>query len=166
MIGNDRQSSSCYGIWVMADGVRADRLGLLLARNGQVTNARIREALGVTGLTTRHGMTLMHLSDGGPVSQQALIELVGVDPSVLVAILNDLEGHGLAQRRRDPTDRRRHIVEITPAGADMLITVDAAIAAVEHDLFADLAIDEVARLRELLGRIRITPDDPACAQQD
>jgi DNA-binding MarR family transcriptional regulator len=145
--------------------VRADRLGLLLARNGQVTNARIREALGVTGLTTRHGMTLMHLSDGGPVSQQALIELVGVDPSVLVAILNDLEGHGLAQRHRDPTDRRRHIVEITPAGADMLITVDAAIAAVEHDLFADLAIDEVAHLRELLGRIRITPDDPACAQQ-
>jgi DNA-binding MarR family transcriptional regulator len=145
--------------------VRADRLGLLLARNGQVTNARIREALGVTGLSTRHGMTLMHLSDGGPVSQQALIELVGVDPSVLVAILNDLEGHGLAQRRRDPTDRRRHIVEITPAGADMLITVDAAIAAVEHDLFADLAIDEVAHLRELLGRIRITPDDPACAQQ-
>jgi DNA-binding MarR family transcriptional regulator len=165
MIGGDRQSSSCYGIWVIVDGVRADRLGLLLARNGQVTNARIREALGVTGLTTRHGMTLMHLSDGGPVSQQALIELVGVDPSVLVAILNDLEGHGLAQRRRDPTDRRRHLVEITPAGADMLITVDAAIAAVEHDLFADLAIDEVAHLRELLGRIRITPDDPACAQQ-
>src|SRR5258705_8147758 len=113
MIGYDRQSSSCYGIWVIADGVRADRLGLLLARNGQVTNARIREALGVTGLTTRHGMTLMHLSDGGAVSQQALIELVGVDPSVLVAILNDLEGHGLAQRRRDPTDRRRHILEIT-----------------------------------------------------
>jgi DNA-binding MarR family transcriptional regulator len=165
MIGGDRQSSSCYGTWVIVDGVRADRLGLLLARNGQVTNARIREALGVTGLTTRHGMTLMHLSDGGPVSQQALIELVGVDPSVLVAILNDLEGHGLAQRRRDPTDRRRHIVEITPAGADMLITVDAAIAAVEHDLFADLALDEVAHLRELLGRIRITPDDPACAQQ-
>jgi DNA-binding MarR family transcriptional regulator len=140
------------------------RLGLLLARHGQVSNVRIRQALGGTGLTTRHGMTLVHLADAGPVSQQTLIELLGVDPSVLVAILNDLEGHGLAQRRRDPADRRRHIVEITPAGADMLTTIDDAIAAVERDLFADLADDEVARLRDLLGRIRTRPDDPACAE--
>jgi DNA-binding MarR family transcriptional regulator len=141
-----------------------DRLGLLLARHGQITNMRIRQALGVTGLTTKHGVTLMHLADAGPISQQVLIELLGVDPSVLVTILNDLEGHGLAQRHRNPADRRRHIVEITPAGADMLITVDAAIAAVERDLFADLADDEMAYLRDLLGRIRTTPDDPACAE--
>ena len=138
-----------------------DRLGLLLARHGQITNMRIRQALGVTGLTTKHGVTLMHLADAGPISQQVLIELLGVDPSVLVTILNDLEGHGLAQRHRNPADRRRHIVEITPAGADMLITVDAA---VERDLFADLADDEMAYLRDLLGRIRTTPDDPACAE--
>ena len=67
----------------------------------------------------------------------------------------------MAQRHRNPADRRRHIVEITPAGADMLITVDAA---VERDLFADLADDEMAYLRDLLGRIRTTPDDPACAE--
>ena len=67
----------------------------------------------------------------------------------------------MAQRHRNPADRRRHIVEITPAGADMLIIVDAA---VERDLFADLADDEMAYLRDLLGRIRTTPDDPACAE--
>jgi DNA-binding MarR family transcriptional regulator len=153
---------------VTAEGVRTaragDRLGLLLARHGQATNVRIRQALGITGLTTKHGVTLMHLADVGPISQQVLIELLGVDPSVLVTILNDLEGHGLAQRYRNPADRRRHIVEITPAGADMLTTMDTAIASVERDLFADLADDEVAHLRDLLGRIRTTPDDPACAE--
>jgi DNA-binding MarR family transcriptional regulator len=53
-------------------------------------------------------------------------------------------------------------VEITPAGADMLTTMDAAIAALERELFADLADNEVAHLRDLLGRIRTT--DPACAE--
>jgi DNA-binding MarR family transcriptional regulator len=134
------------------------RLSLLLARHGQITHLRIRHALAATGLTTRHGMTLMHLAQAGPLSQRALLDLLGVDPSVLVAILNELEGNGLAQRRRDLADRRRHIVAITPAGADMVVTIDAAIADVERDLFADLATDEVSHLRRLLARIRTIPD--------
>lgn len=141
-----------------------DRLGFLLARHGAITNIRMRQALSVTGLTPRHGMTLMHLAETGPISQQTLIEALGVDPSVLVAILNDLEGSGLAQRRRDPSDRRRHIVEMTAAGAATLTKVEEALGAVEAELFADLDGDEIARLRELLTRIRTRPNDPACAE--
>ncbi|GII58599.1 MarR family transcriptional regulator [Planotetraspora thailandica] len=150
----------------MAEDVHSgtDRLGLLLARHGVIMNLRIREALGVNGLTSRQGMALMHLAETGRMSQQALLEALGLDPSVLVAVLNDLEREGLAERRRDPADRRRHIVEITAAGRRASSVVEDALAAVERDLFADLDDEQVAQLRGLLSRVRTTPDDPACTE--
>lgn len=140
-----------------------ERLGFLLAQHGAIANSRMRQALGVTGLTPRQCMALMYLGKTGRLNQQALVETLGVDPSVLVAILNELELRGLAQRRRDPTDRRRHIVEITAAGGEALAKVEDALAAVERELFADLNDNELAGLRKLLARIRTTPEDPVCA---
>lgn len=142
-----------------------DRLGFLLARHGQVMNVRLRQALSVSGLSPRHCATLMRLARGA-TSQQALIEVLSVDASALVAILNDLERDALAERRRDPADRRRHIVEITPAGAQAVGAVESAIADVERDAFADLDDAEIAQLQWLLGRIRTRPDQTACAQDD
>ena len=139
-----------------------ERLGFLLARHGAITNVRIREALSLTGLSTRHGMTLMHLASDGPLSQQALIEALGVDPSVIVGLLNDLERDGLARRDRDPGDRRRHIVQITDAGRQAVGTVEQALNTVESELFADLSPAEVAQLHAMLARIRTSTDDPAC----
>ena len=121
--------------------------------------------LALTGLTPRHGMVLMNLAEGGPTSQQALIEVLAVDPSVLVAILNDLERDGLAGRRRDPADRRRHIVTITDAGVAVLTRVEEALAAVERELFADLDPAEIDQLHRLLARVRTRHDDAACAGQ-
>ncbi|WP_203979584.1 MarR family winged helix-turn-helix transcriptional regulator [Planotetraspora silvatica] len=141
-----------------------DRLGLLLARHGAITNLRIRDALGANGLTSRQGIVLMNLASAGQMSQQALLEALEVDPSVLVAILNELERDGLVERRRDPADRRRHIVEITPAGRTAMTVAEDAIAAVERDLFADLDDEQVAQLRRLLSRVRTSPNDPACTE--
>lgn len=138
-----------------------ERLGLLLAWHGRITDAWIRRALGATGLTPRHAMTLMHLGTG-PTSQQSLIDKLNVDPSVLVAILNDLEGGDLLHRRRDPTDRRRHIVEITPDGSVTLGTLETALTKVENELFADLSEKERATLRGLLNRVASTASDYEC----
>ncbi|MER5643053.1 MarR family winged helix-turn-helix transcriptional regulator [Streptosporangium sp. NPDC002524] len=142
----------------------ADRLGMLLARHGTVTNVRMRQALGVTGLTPRHAVALMNLQESGPMGQQALIEALAVDPSVLVAILNDLERDGLAERRRDPADRRRHIVEMTGAGADALTKVQEALTALERELCSGLDEEEIAQLHGLLSRINTSADDPACTE--
>jgi DNA-binding MarR family transcriptional regulator len=147
-----------------ADGAAMDRLGFLLAQHGTITNGRIRQALSATGLSHRHGLTLMHLAEAGPMSQQALVEALGVDPSVLVAILNSLERDGLAQRRRDPADRRRHIVEMSAAGASALTEVENAVTAVERELFADLDAADLARLRDILSRIKTTTDGTGCAE--
>jgi DNA-binding MarR family transcriptional regulator len=138
-----------------------DRLGLLLAHQGAYTSTRIREALTATGLPLRHAVALMHISTG-PMGQQALIETLSVDPSVLVAILNDLERDGLAVRRRDPADRRRHIVEVTPEGCTMMAAVDSAFSVVESELFARLGTDDLAHLRRILDRINVGTETDAC----
>ena len=93
--------------------------------------------------------------------------MLGVDPSVLVAILNDLEGNGFAERRRDPSDRRRHIVEMSDKGRAVLDDVDRAVDAVEHELLADLTPTEVDQLRHLLAKVRLPSGgtDP-CAGED
>ncbi|WP_046775524.1 MarR family winged helix-turn-helix transcriptional regulator [Streptomyces yangpuensis] len=137
------------------------RLGLLLAWHGAVTQTRMKRALGAAGLTPRHAMTLMHL-EGGPISQRALADRLEVDPSVLVGVLNDLEGEGLAERRRDPADRRRHNVAITPAGAAALTKTNTALDEVEDGMFAGLSAPERGQLRALLDRVNASAEDFAC----
>ncbi|RKR87838.1 MarR family transcriptional regulator [Micromonospora pisi] len=141
-----------------------DRIGLLLARHGGISNARMRQALEATGLTMRQGITLMHLAETGPIGQQALMEALKVDPSALVAILNDLERDNLVERRRDPADRRRHIVAITEAGTSAVTRVDTTMSAVERELLAHLDPDEIATLHTLLARINTSVNDEACAE--
>ncbi|MFD9373397.1 MarR family winged helix-turn-helix transcriptional regulator [Streptomyces sp. NPDC060020] len=139
------------------------RLGLLLAWHGAVTQTRMRRALGAAGLTPRHAMTLMHL-EGGPIGQRALAERLEVDPSVLVGILNDLEGDGLVERRRDPADRRRHNVAITAAGEAALRKTNAALDEVEGGMFAGLSEQERELLRGLLDRVNTSAEDFECSE--
>ncbi|MEU3395897.1 DNA-binding MarR family transcriptional regulator [Streptomyces filamentosus] len=140
-----------------------DRLGFLLSFRGELTGARIRAALGVAGLHPRNAMTLMRLATA-PMSQRDLAAAMEVDPSQLVAILNELEAEGLAERRRDPADRRRHIVEITPAGAAALDRVDQAVGEAERELFADLTEAERTLLRGLLDRVVVDPTTHECGE--
>jgi DNA-binding MarR family transcriptional regulator len=139
-----------------------DRLGFLLARHGRVMNVRLRQALSVACLSPAHGSLLTRLARDGATSQQALLEALAVDPSGLVAILNDLERDGLVERRRDPADRRRHIVEITEAGCKSAAEVERAIAEVEQDAFAQLDENEVAQLQALLARVHSRSDGESC----
>lgn len=141
----------------------AERVSFLLARHGGIMNARIKGALGVIGYSSRQGATLLTLGDGiGRMSQQALGETMGFDPSVLVGILNDLEAAGLLERRRDPADRRRHIVAITAKGEHALVDIRMALVDVERELFADLTPNELATLCGLLSRVRTRADDSSC----
>ncbi|MFD4373401.1 MarR family winged helix-turn-helix transcriptional regulator [Streptomyces sp. NPDC058486] len=140
-----------------------DRLGFLLSFRGELTSVRIRSALGVAGLHPRNAMTLMRLA-AAPMSQRELAAAMEVDPSQLVAILNELEAGGLAERRRDPADRRRHIVEMTPAGSALLERVDEAVAEAERELFANLTQPEQALLRGLLDRVVVDPGSHECGE--
>src|SRR5918994_3814897 len=94
-----------------AAGVLAERLaspGLLLALLGQDAMRRLRAAHTATGLTPRQFQLLGLLHDEGPMGQRELGEQMGIDPSILVTMLNPLEESGFVTRRRHPADRRRH----------------------------------------------------------
>jgi DNA-binding MarR family transcriptional regulator len=137
-------------------GDALDRPVFQLARLGRIASRQLNDYLAVTGLKRAHAVVLMELCNLGPMSQQALGERLHVDPSNLVAFLNSLEEDGLLVRRRDPDDRRRHIVEVTKKGAERIPACDAPLDALEDQLFTGLNDDERDQLRQLLGRVLMT----------
>jgi DNA-binding MarR family transcriptional regulator len=134
---------------------------MLLMHLGRDVDARLRRQLSAYGLTPRHGFTLSHLCENGPTSQQSLLDVLDVDPSVLVSILNDLENAGLAERKRDPEDRRRHIVEMSEQGRTALTAMEGTIDMIERELLADLSPTDADQLRSLLSKVR-SPANTSC----
>jgi DNA-binding MarR family transcriptional regulator len=123
--------------------------GMLLVKLGRAAQRRFNDALKPSELTPRHLQVLDELRQG-PMSQQALADRVGVDPTKLVGLLNDLESRHLVLRRRDPGDRRRHIVENSRKGETQVGAALAAAAAVEDQLLGALDSRQRDQLRELL----------------
>src|SRR3954468_16051072 len=130
----------------------APTVGVLLLKIGKAAERRFEKALKPSGLTPRHLGVLFEVQ-ACPTSQQALIETVGVDPSKLVGLLNDLEADGLILRRRDPQDRRRHIVEVSAKGSARLEDAKEIAAKVEAELLAGLDADQRAELLVLLAQV-------------
>ena len=112
-------------------------------------------------LRPRQLVALTLLDAHGPVSQQALGDALRLDPSNVVGLLNELEERGLVTRRRDPADRRRHIVELSAAGADELAHTSSRLRLVEDELLAALSAEDRATLHSLLVRV-VGAAAPAC----
>jgi DNA-binding MarR family transcriptional regulator len=133
---------------------RATSEGLLLALLGQIAMRRLRAAHTEHKLSPRqfHLMGLLH--DRGAMTQQELGTLMDVDPSILVTLLNPLEGDGYLSRERDPSDRRRHVVTLTRAGERQLDRAAQAQRDAENELLAGLTPSERSQLRLLLLALR------------
>ena len=145
--------------------------GVLLVKLGRAAQRRFNDVLKPSELTPRHVQVLDELRQG-QMSQQALADRVGVDPTKLVGLLNDLEGRHLVLRRRDPVDRRRHIVENSRKGEAQVDAALGAAAAVEDELLGALDSEQRAQLRELLVLVAESSRsgeecvDPASDEQD
>jgi DNA-binding MarR family transcriptional regulator len=135
------------------DQERSERCGFLLGRVGKIASRQFAKALETVDMKPPEAAVLMNLRDRGPMTQQALGELLQIDPSNMVGVLNELEEAGFALRRRDRTDRRRHIVEISPAGVERVAVVADLVAGVEAQLLAVLDEQERDQLRALLARV-------------
>ena len=86
------------------------------------------------------------------MSQHGLADTLSLDPTNVVGLLNELEDRSLVTRRRDPTDRRRHIVELSRRGEDELCLAYGRLRVVEDDLFSALNTAERATLYDLVVR--------------
>jgi DNA-binding MarR family transcriptional regulator len=123
---------------------------LLMIKLGRITAHRFTEALEPFGIRPRHVAALIELRDRGELPQQSLCGQLHLDPTNLVAILNELEERGYATRRRDPEDRRRHLVEVSKKGLAVIEKVSAVMDGVENDLLDGLEPAEGEQLEELL----------------
>jgi MarR family transcriptional regulator, temperature-dependent positive regulator of motility len=75
-----------------------------------------------------------------------------MDANNVVLLLNELEDLGFVTRRRDPSDRRRHLVDLTPAGRKALASAEHAQETIEDDVLQALDASERAILWQLLAR--------------
>src|SRR5881227_158941 len=126
---------------------------LLMIKLGRITMHRFTEALEPFGIRPRDVAALIELRDRGELTQQALCGQLHLDPTNLVAILNELEQRGFAARRRDPEDRRRHLVEVSNKGIAVIEKVSEVMDGVEEDLLDGLEPAERDQLEGLLTSI-------------
>jgi DNA-binding MarR family transcriptional regulator len=128
--------------------------GLLLAVLGHEAMRRLRAAHTANGLKPRQFQILGLLHDHGGLAQRELMQITGIDPSILVTLLNPLEDDGLVSRERDPSDRRRHLVTLTAAGTRKLGNASRAQKKTEDALFDALDSEQREQLRGLLILLR------------
>jgi DNA-binding MarR family transcriptional regulator len=145
---------------------RRSSSGLLLALLGQEAMRRLREAHTVHNLKPRQFQLLGLLHDHGPMGQGELGQTMGVDPSILVTLLNPLEADGFVSRERDPADRRRHVVTLTAAGRRHFESATRAQRKAEDALFAGLDDDQRQQLSAVLVALRdslVSGHEGACS---
>ena len=126
------------------------RLAVLLAKLSKTVYRKSEESL--PGMSIKDYLALTNLDDRG-VPQQRLAECLGMDENNLVLLLNGLEEAGSIARRRDPDDRRRHIVEITPRGKKVLERAERGMDKLEQELLSALSPSERATLKQLVRRV-------------
>ena len=122
----------------------------LLSQLNRVAYRRATED--VLGIKLKQLITLEILARNEGCLQQELGATLMVDPNNCVLLLNELDDHGYVERQRDPQDRRRHIVVITPAGMKALAKAEAKLEELEVEVLRNLDADDRTQLRDLLAK--------------
>ncbi len=127
--------------------------GFLLSKIGGIAQKRFAERIESVGLNVRMWGALNVLDAEGAISQHALGQSVGIDPSSMVATIDELEARGLVERHRHPSDRRAHALHVTPAGRRTLAAGRELAKSAQADLLAPLDESEREQLHALLLRV-------------
>ncbi len=131
----------------------ASGVAFLLVQLGFHIAGRFGERLKPLGLEQRQAGMLIRLAENDGWSQQAIAELMGINPTRMVFLTDELEKLGLVERRRNPADRRSHALYLTEAGTAMLARVREVTRAHEDAITAGLTGAERERLTALLRRL-------------
>jgi DNA-binding MarR family transcriptional regulator len=134
----------------------------LLKRLGYAVKEKSLAAYEAEGVHPYHVAILLALDEGKHDTQGAIADMLGYDRGQLVGLLDELEEKGLVERRRDPNDRRRHLVQATPEGKRALRRLRTLARQVENDFLEPLSDTERAELHALLLRLA-EKHEPRCA---
>jgi DNA-binding MarR family transcriptional regulator len=136
-----------------AQGASGSDTGLiaLLIQINKALHRRTSEEL--LGMRLKQFLLLGYVGDRGAVSQQELETGLVMDANSVVLLLNETEAAGWSVRKRDPADRRRHMVELTDAGKLAVERAEKAREGIEDEVLSDLSAEERKALRKLLKRV-------------
>ena len=140
------------------NGPVPDVVGFRLAQLGTETVRRFHGLMRRHDLEPRHFGVLRAVSALDGPTQQEVGQFLRIPPSSLVTILDELETRGALDRRPHPTDRRAHVLTLTPDGRRLLGQAMASALTLEEELCADLEPGERAVLLGLLSKVAATLD--------
>jgi MarR family transcriptional regulator, lower aerobic nicotinate degradation pathway regulator len=147
-VSNDR------GKLISVAGNRIDRAPTWLLSRAHARAQAIRvKAFASAGSSGYLSRLLASLADEGAASQVELSRRTGIDPSDVVAAVNDLEAHRFVMRQRDPHDARRNVVTLTAAGRSELARLDVVVADVQERFLAPLSESERRNLQRILTKL-------------
>jgi DNA-binding MarR family transcriptional regulator len=142
----------------------ASSVTFLLGKLAGVSTGRFAERIAEFGLRPRHCGVLERLA-AAPATQLDLARALGVTPSVVVDMLDELESLDAVRRNRDPADRRRQIVDLTPSGRALIAKAAHAARQVDAELLTNLdptrRADLLLTLRQLAQENGFPPPSPA-----
>lgn len=125
-----------------------------LSKLGQQANVRFAAHLEPLGLRPRH-CAVLELLAHGPLAQLELAKAIGVTASVVVDMLDELEGVDALRRVRDIVDRRRQLIELTPSGRELRRRTVSLARQTDEELLGPIKAADIAALRKVLGRIAV-----------
>jgi MarR family transcriptional regulator for hemolysin len=129
-------------------------VGMNLARTSKLVAQAFDAALVEAGGTLPVWLTLLSVKSSELANQRELAGMIGIQGATLTHHLNAMETQGLLTRRRDPDNRRVHLVELTAAGEAMFVKLRAAALIFDKRLRAGLADDRLAEFAEVLAALR------------
>ncbi|MEU6389715.1 MarR family winged helix-turn-helix transcriptional regulator [Streptomyces sp. NPDC046939] len=129
------------------------RTGYLLHKAGSILMEDAERALAEQGMRMRYFYVLAALESDLTLSQQDLSRLFHLDPTTMVALIDEMERAGHVERRRNPADRRRYILRLTDDGRTALARAGRAVDAVERDFLQAVPAEDREKLQALLGSL-------------
>jgi len=138
-------------------------IGLQLARTARSVSRAFDDALAGAGGSLPVWLVLISLKSQEPHNQRDLARAVGIREATLTHHLNAMETQELVTRRRDPGNRRVHLVELTEAGEAAFVRLRDAAMAFDQRLRRGFSDDEIAGLEALLGRLEANVTDAHAA---
>jgi MarR family transcriptional regulator, transcriptional regulator for hemolysin len=129
-------------------------VGMHLARVAREAGRAFDAALAEAGGSLPVWLVLISLKSRQIANQRALADAVGIQEATLTHHLNAMEAAGLLTRRRDPANRRVHVVELTAEGDALFLRLREAAAAFDRRLRTGLSAAELEQFEAVLDRLR------------